>query len=58
VNAILSNLEDRGSFDILNTIHDDKYVYEEMYPDLVETVLKAHKSQRDPKESLWHPECE
>lgn len=56
VNAVLANLEGRSGFDILNLIHDDTDVYEEMYANLTASVQKAAACDDDPKESMWHPD--
>ena len=58
VNALLTELEGRGGFDILNIIHDDTEVYNEMYAACVDQVREASSSRSDPKDSLWYPEKE
>ena len=58
VNALLTELEGRGGFDILNIIHDDTGVYNEMYEACVSEVLKTFfsVSRPDPQDSHWYPE--
>ena len=56
VNAVLTDLEDRGGFDIINQIRDDTEVYEEMYASLVEGTIRAAESNDDPTKSRFHPE--
>jgi hypothetical protein len=55
VNALLSNLEGRSGFDIINSIMDDTEVYNEMYASLVEDTVLASASSDDPSKSRFHP---
>ncbi len=58
VNALLTELEGRGGFDILNIIHCDTEVYNEMYAACIAQVREASSSPSDPQDSIWYPEKE
>jgi len=54
VNALLSELEGRGGFDIINQVQDDKEVYVEMYASLTERVQEAFASDARPHHSRFY----
>lgn len=54
-NALLTKLEGRSGFDILNMIHGDDEVYNEMYESLVDRTIKAYEAAGDPRKSHWFP---
>lgn len=56
VNAIFSELEGRSGFDMLNMIHADTEVYNEMHATCVEKVIAAFGGESDKFDSHWQPE--
>ena len=56
VNAIFSELEGRGGFDILNLIRDDTETYDEMHATCVLRVLKVVEVGPGKFDHHWQPE--
>lgn len=57
VNSIFSELEGRGGFDILNIIHSDTEVYNEMHATCVKKVIRvADEGSNKSDDALWTPE--
>ena len=54
VNALLSELEGRRGFDIINEVQDDKEVYVEMYATLTDRVQEAFSSDASPHHSRFY----
>lgn len=56
VNALLSDLEGRGGFDVINEVRGDPETYEELYATLTEEVKQAFVSDRRPHRSRFFGE--
>lgn len=55
VNAIFNELEGRSGFDMLNIIHDDTEVYDEMHAACVEKVIAAFGGESGEFDHHWEP---